>query len=230
MSEVDAVIRRYATRGDLRADSLYSMLRPEVSLGVQERQRALLSFLATFSKKPLCDLQVLEIGCGRGSNLLELLRIGCNPCNLTGNELLPDRLSSARINLPEATRLIEGDASKLDIDANSMDIVYQSTVFTSLLDDNFQDNLARKMWSWVRPGGAILWYDFVYNNPRNSDVRGVPLARVKKLFPKGCVHVRRVTLAPPISRRICRIHPSLYAILNATPLLRTHLLCWIQKT
>ena len=29
-----------------------------------------------------------------------------------------------------------------------------------------------------RAGGAVLWYDFTWDNPRNRDVRGVPLARV----------------------------------------------------
>jgi len=26
-----------------------------------------------------------------------------------------------------------------------------------------------------------------------------------------------------------RVHPSLYRVLNALPLLRTHILCWIRK-
>jgi hypothetical protein len=39
----------------------------------------------------------------------------------------------------------------------------------------------------------------------------------------------RVTLAPPLARTVCRVHPALYTALNALPLLRTHLLCWIEK-
>lgn len=218
------------SREALGLDSRYSMLRHEVHLAVQERQRALLRFLSAYSNRPLCDLQIFEVGCGNGSNLLELLRIGCRASNLIGNELLPKRLADARANLPEAVQLLEGDASKLGLSTNSKDIVYQSTVFSSLLDDDFQEFLAQKMWSWVRPGGAILWYDFIYNNPRNSDVRGVSLGRVQQLFPEACLHVKRVTLAPPISRRVCRLHPSFYHVLNATPWLRTHVLCWLQKS
>ena len=85
------------------------------------------------------------------------------------------------------------------------------------------------MWSWLKPGGGVLWYDFTYNNPNNPDVRGMPVRRVHELFPHGRFIVRRVTLAPPISRRVCRIHPALYAVLNALPILRTHVLCWIEK-
>jgi hypothetical protein len=40
---------------------------------------------------------------------------------------------------------------------------------------------------------------------------------------------RRVTLAPPLARAVVRLHPSLYTVLNALPLLRTHRLAWIEK-
>ena len=89
--------------------------------------------------------------------------------------------------------------------------------------------LAAAMWRWLAPGGAVLWYDFTVNNPRNPDVRGVPLAEVRTLFPKGRITARRVTLAPPLARAVCRIHPRLYPLLNAMPLLRTHVLAWVVK-
>jgi hypothetical protein len=85
------------------------------------------------------------------------------------------------------------------------------------------------MWRWVRPGGAVLWYDFTLDNPRNADVRGVPLARVRALFPVGLVQTRRVTLAPPLARAVCRAHPALYTGFNVLPMLRTHVLAWIGK-
>ena len=85
------------------------------------------------------------------------------------------------------------------------------------------------MWRWVAPGGGVLWYDFVVDNPRNPDVRGVPLARVRQLFPQARVVSRKVTLAPPIARLLCRLHPGLYPLANALPLLRTHVLVWLEK-
>jgi hypothetical protein len=108
-------------------------------------------------------------------------------------------------------------------------VVLQSLVFSSILDDAFQAALARRMWQLVRPGGGVLWYDFVYDNPANPDVRGVPVRRVRELFPEAAIVIRRVTLAPPISRRVCRIHPAAYGVFNALPFLRTHVLCWLSK-
>jgi len=103
-------------------------------------------------------------------------------------------------------------------------------VFSSILDAATQRELAAAMWRWLRPGGAVLWYDFAVDNPRNPDVRGVPRARLRELFPEGRQQVQRITLAPPIARRVCRWHPSLYTVFNTIPLLRTHLLAWITKS
>jgi hypothetical protein len=131
--------------------------------------------------------------------------------------------------LPEALALQGGDALDAAVAAQSQDIVFVSTVFSSLLDDAYQQRLAETMWAWLKPGGAVLWYDFTVDNPRNPDVRGVPLARLHALFPQGQLRHRRVTLAPPLARAVTRIHPGLYRWFNALPLLRTHVLVWIDK-
>jgi len=68
-----------------------------------------------------------------------------------------------------------------------------------------------------------------FGNPSNPDVRGVPVRRIRQLFPDARLRVWPVTLAPPIARRVVRIHPALYGVLNLTPLLRSHVLCWAQK-
>jgi len=78
--------------------------------------------------------------------------------HLSGIELLPERLAQARSALPSAVTLIEGDALQAAIEPSSQDVVMQSTVFSSLLDDAFQQRLADAMWRWTKPGGAVLWY------------------------------------------------------------------------
>ncbi len=224
--ETRAVAARYARRA---APGRYSMLQPDVWQTVQERQRAMLRLFVQQGLTDLPNLRVLEVGCGAGGNLLELLRLGFSPQNLAGAELLPDRLAQARAVLPVAVQLHAGDASALAIAPGSQHIVWQSTVFSSLLDDGFQQQLATAMWRWVAPGGGVLWYDFTVNNPRNPDVRGVPLARLRQLFPQATLSHRRVTLAPPLARPLCRLHPGLYPLANALPLLRTHVLAWLAK-
>jgi SAM-dependent methyltransferase len=225
--ELQAVVERYARRPV--TDERYHPLRPDVWQSLQERQRAMLGLFRALGLANLSALRLLEVGCGAGGNLLELLRLGFVPENLAGIDLLPERVTRARHVLPPAVRLEAGDATAAPVPDASLDIVYVSTVFSSLLDDGTQQRLADAMWRWLRPGGGVLWYDFVVDNPRNADVRGVPLKRVQALFPEGAVRSRRVTLAPPLSRAVCRIHPALYSVFNAVPLLRTHVLAWIAK-
>jgi len=226
-NEPAAVAERYARRVD--ADR-YGPLKPDVRMTLQERQRAMLRLFARRGWHDLSRLRLLEVGSGGGANLLELLRLGFAPEQLTGVELLAARHASARAALPPAVTLHEGDATALDLPPASQDIVLVSTVFSSLLDDAFQQRLADCIWSWTRPGGGVLWYDFTVDNPRNPDVRGVPLRRVRQLFPDASIEASRVTLAPPIARVVSRWHPSLYTLLNTMPMLRTHVLAWLAKT
>ena len=224
--ETRSVAERYARRTGAER---YSPLRPDVWQLLQERQRALLRHFAAQGLSDLSALRLTEVGCGAGGNLLELLRLGFAPEHLQGLELLPERHARARHVLPQATRVWLGDASAAPVEPASQDLVLQSTVFSSLLDDAFQQRLADAMWSWLKPGGAVIWYDFTVNNPRNADVRGVPLARVRALFTQAHITHRRVTLAPPLARAVCRVHPALYGLLNSLPFLRTHVLAWLAK-
>ncbi len=224
--EPERLAERYARRSDAKR---YSMLRADVWHSVQERQRAMLGLFVSKQLNDLATLDLVEVGCGAGGNLLELLRLGFAAQRLQGVELLPDRLTHARAVLPAALRLHAGDAIELALPEASQDIVFVSGVFSSLLDPAYQQRLAHTLWAWVRPGGAVLWYDFTVDNPRNAHVRGVSRSRVAALFPDGAMTWRRVTLAPPIARAAVRLHPTLYTVLNALPLLRTHALAWIAK-
>ena len=169
-TEPDALAQRYARRASI--DGRYSFLRTDVCLGAQERQREMLQLFRQHGVTDLANLQVLEVGCGTGGNLLELLRMGCAPQHLAGIELLPDRYAQARHVLPAAVRLQQGDALLADVPL-AQDVVLVSTVFSSVLDQDFQQRLAAALWQWLRPGGAVLWYDFTYNNPRTSGLRGL---------------------------------------------------------
>jgi SAM-dependent methyltransferase len=220
------VVRRYARRA---ASDRYHPLNPDVWQTQHERQRALIRLFTRIGWRELASKRVLEVGCGSGGNLLEMLRLGFRPEHLVGVELLAERIEAARHVLPASLALHAGDALALDLPAGGFDAVLVSTVFSSLLDDAFQQRLADAMWRWVAPGGGVLWYDFTVDNPRNPDVRGVPLARVNALFPQGRLQARRVTLAPPIARAVTRWHPSLYTLLNTLVPLRTHVLAWIEK-
>ena len=227
--EVEAIRQRYARRDRLREKSLSSPLRASQYMFVQELERAYINIINKSGLAPVEDTRLLEIGCGEGANLLQFIQLGFQPQNLVGNELLEERASKARLLLPAATQILVGDASTLDLEENSFDIVLQATVFTSILDASFQEKLADRMWSLVKPGGGVLWFDFVFDNPNNPDVKGVPVRRIRELFPHGEIKMRRIILAPPISRTVTKLHPYCYTLFNIVPWFRTHIICWIKK-
>ena len=221
MTEAEAVRARYARRSTVPDPALPCFL--------AERERAMRRWIVEAGIDP-STARVLEVGCGAGGNLLDLIRFGFAPENLTGVELQRGRLEEARRRLPASVELIDGDAPDVAFEPETFDVAMLFTVFTSLLDAGYRERLAKHVWHLVKPGGGVLWYDFRFDNPWNPDVCGVPVKAIRALFPEGTLHRRRITLAPPLARAAVRLHPSLYRLLNTIPLLRTHVLCWISKS
>jgi len=122
-----------------------------------------------------------------------------------------------------------GDASKLPWPDASFDIVLQSTVFTSILEESLRQAVAEELLRVLRPGGIILWYDFFVNNPKNSDVRGISRREIIDLFPGSKVSSARITLAPPLARFLAPCSRVLCEVLAGLRILDTHLLAVISK-
>jgi len=217
MSELEQVIKeQYGKREHLKElyNSYYSMR------SMHERGEKLREIL---SEHPCRESKVLEVGAGLGGNIPMLLMCGFKKENIHLNELLPERINIIKTHHKEY-KLYEGDFLTIDV-KDSYDYIFQSTVFSSILDQGLREKLAEKMWDKLNPGGYIIWYDFVYNNPKNRQVRKVTKADVLALFP-GAVYTEfhKLTLAPPIGRRVGK----LYGLFNF-PFLRTHILALLQK-
>lgn len=228
MDELTKIKERYERRKNIPAER-YSIFNPATYLIEQEKERALIKLFKENKLLPIEDKKILEIGCGNGLNLLTFLKLGFTPYNIFANDLIEERIEHAKKILPSDVKLFSGNALDLNLVEGSFDIVFQSMVFSSILDKEFKNKLASKMWRLVKPGGGILWYDFTYDNPLNPDVKGIKLKEVKGLFNQNNFYNKRLTLAPPIARAITRIHPNLYHLLNGLYFLRTHLFILIRK-
>lgn len=227
-NEIDNIVSRYKRR-EFFMTNRYSILRPEIYLIEQEKERSFIKWINENNIAPVGNKKLLEIGCGTGNNILTFLKLGFQPENIFANELLENRYTEAKKKLPQAIRIIPGNALDIEFPNNEFDIVFQSMVFSSILDDQFKLELAKKLYNLAKPGGGVLWYDFIYNNPKNTDVMGINFQEIKKLFPNTIMIKQKITLAPPLARFVTRVHPKLYYVFNSFFFLRTHLLVWIKK-
>lgn len=226
MNDLDRLRIEYQDRKRRLADKdVYSPFNAANLFILQQRQRALIGALRKAGISDLSQKRILEMGCGAGGVLLELLQLGASPQNLFGADLLEDRLAEAKRKLP-ASHFINADGRRLPFPARSFDLVTQFTALSSVLDEGVRREIAQDMLRVLKPDGAILWYDFWWN-PANRQTRGIRPKEIRALFPGCRVALKKITLAPPLARRIVPLSWSAALILESLNVLNSHYLGWI---
>ena len=209
--------------------SIYSRFDPAHLFEMQERERYLLKLLAKSGCRALHKHKILEVGCGNGELLRDLIKWGARPENTFGIDLIPERIVEAKILCPQGISIEQGNAAEINFPDKTFDLVFQSTVFTSVLDYQIKASIALEMLRVAKPDGIIFWYDFSVNNPRNKNVKGVRLREMRRLFPDCDIVLKRITLAPPITRLLAPYSWLVCYLLSKIPLLCTHYLAAIRK-
>jgi ubiquinone/menaquinone biosynthesis C-methylase UbiE len=166
------------------------------------------------------------VGCGAGGVLLEYLNFGACPTKLHGCDLLPERLAKAHTLLPHLA-FVNADGQALPYANQCFDLVLQSMVFSSILDYRVKTNLAHELLQVLKPDGMILWYDF-WLNPVNPQTRGIRAAEIRRLFPNCQYEFHKITLAPPIARRLVPVSWMLALTLESLKIFNTHYLVSIR--
>ncbi len=226
--ELKRIRAAYARREQSVSADRYARIRPGNLFSAHEREVVMASLLREAGLHSLRGLRILDVGCGRGATLRQLLDYDAEPERLFGIDLLEDRVHDARCLSPNL-HFVCGDAAQLPFPDGSFDLVLQFTLFTSVLDDAFKRAIAGEIRRVLAPGGRLLWYDFAYDNPKNQDVRGIGRGEIRRLFPGCSMRARRVTLAPPVGRIVARLSPALYHALALVRPLCTHYLCLLEK-
>jgi SAM-dependent methyltransferase len=227
VSEPERIRDAYARRAKRGLDDRYSLADPANLYLFQRRERALLDLLRRRRLTPLAGKKIIDVGCGTAELLGSFVRYGASPEDLAGIDLLDDRITVARGRYPSID-LRAGDAQALPFGDESFDVALQFTLLSSVLDATARRRIAAEMLRVLRPGGVIVWYDFIWN-PGNRDTKGIGLAELRRLYPGCRVDARRVTLAPPISRRLAPFSWTLCRLLEAAPFLCSHYLAAVEK-
>ncbi|MFN3791937.1 class I SAM-dependent methyltransferase [Massilia sp.] len=222
---IKAVYRRW--HGGAALDR-YAWHRPEIVQQVAARSRVFAALLTDTVGGDLSRLRVLDVGCGSGGFLRQLIDWGADPARLTGIEVQPDRLERARHVTAGGVQWRLGTLDTMGL--RDFDLVSAQTVFSSILDPAQRRELADQMWRALRPGGWCLVFDFRYDNPRNRDVRKVTRAELDSFWPAASSRFRSLMLAPPIHRVLARGPWMLPDLLAAVlPPLRSHFIYMVQK-
>lgn len=193
---------------------------------LQGRYWNTLCLLKKMGVQDISEWRILDVGCGDGRMLREFLQWGALPENLAGIDLRQEPVEHA-LNLTPNLDIRCASATELPWSDSSFNLVCQHTVFSSILDWEMKIIIAREMLRVLNPSGFILWYDF-WLNPTNLQTRGIRPAEIKVLFPNCHYEFHRITLAPPIARRLVPISLALSMLIEKIQLFNTHYLVAIS--
>ncbi len=224
MDEIGKIKERYAMRKEnmaapTRGDEYFTRC------SRREKREYFAAILKRHFHDDFRHLSMMEIGAGTGQNIDHFLELGFRSANIWANELLEDRFLTLKENFP-GIHADPGNASLLPY-RNQFDLVFQSTVFTSILDEGLKKDLARTMFNMAKPGGLILWYDIAFDNPFARHIKPIGKKEVIRLFPDASsIAFHRTTLFHPIGRRVFGMYK---LITFAFPFLRSHVIAEIYK-
>jgi len=228
--EVERLGRVYkAYREDSRVLERWNPRNKGNQIAVTDRRAILHSLLAANGFFPLSGRRILDVGCGSGRELAHFLEWGAQADNLFGIDLQADLIKEASASFAGIC-FRQGNAEQLEFADDSFDLVLLFTVFTSILDETMASHVAAEIRRVLKPSGAVVWYDFRYDNPRNVNVRGVGRKRIRGLFPGFSLRLSTTTLIPPLSRRLGRTTSVLYRVLTMIPFFRTHYVGLLLKS
>jgi ubiquinone/menaquinone biosynthesis C-methylase UbiE len=211
----------------LSGSHIYSYFYPPYLFEMQGLERQILRLMKANAEPCLEDQTILEVGCGSGGVLKQFSRWGACPRQIHGVDLLLDRLVEAREAL-SGEGIVNANGEWLPYPSGAFDLVMQFTAFSSILDDEVKRQVAGEMLRVVKPSGFILWYDF-WLNPTNKQTRGIRPTEIRALFPGCRYEFKKITLAPPIARRLVPLSWNIAQVLESLKLFNTHYLVLIHK-
>ena len=203
----------YQEKKDFRNSLLYN---PEVLFQLFAFRSSIISALKSIGSDSLSN-KILDVGCGEGKNIYLFLELGFTPSNIYGVDILPEKIQVVKEKLPNINWIC-ADASKMKFEDNKFDIVFESTMFIQLTNNNLSEKIAEEMIRVTKSGGYIILCDWRYSWLGNKNYNALTKKRIMKLFNVGTqmqvYRIHKGALIPPIGRFLSKYFSPLYFIIS----------------
>lgn len=179
------------------------------------------------------NASVLDVGCGTGGDLCELVKLGYLPDRITGIDILQERIDKACLIYPNA-RFIHCDAASTGFEDNTFDLVFESTMFATLTDHDIRKTISSEMVRVCKPGGYLVLVDWRFPKLGDRTFKALTKRQVNLLFGLDSftrlIQVSKGALIPPIGRFLSARAPSIYFLVCAImPFLIGQIVYLLQK-
>ena len=165
-SEAARILREYEHRAETIPSGFYSLDKPANYFAHCQLARGVISLLGRRGLLPIKSKKIPDIGCGTGNWLLEYLQWGAIPSDLLGIDLDAARIAEARLRIQGARLRSRRRLARSPLADNSIDLVSQFTVFSSILDDKMKHAVAAEMLRVCVPEAQFSGTTFVSATPR----------------------------------------------------------------
>jgi len=151
-------------------------------------------FLMLLKEIDFAGKQVLEVGCGPGGNLEEIIKSG--PLELTGVDISNEMVNLATKNIKgSAITIIKIDGKKLPFESKSMDIVLTATVLQHNTNEQMLEALVEEICRASRL--QVVIFERIEKKRKGIDsCEGRPVLFYQELFAKYCFDMLEVKYLP----------------------------------
>lgn len=219
--EKQQIIERYKKRENEKKGVVYD-LKPENQYIYYNYDFELSKLLQNdFLNGSITKKSILIIGSGFGREVYLLNRLGVHPSQISCFEVLEDRCNYLKSTV-NGLKMCVNDYFHSGSVKEKFDYVICSTVFSSILDEKNRIQLLKDIENVLELEGKLIIFDFIYNNPKNKDVKKFVTKEYIRFTKLKTIKNKRIILYPAITQKIFQKLPLLVFILTQIRLLNTH--------